>query len=35
LIILGAVFLYQMALLYQSENQQNIGRGIKPLLRAA
>lgn len=35
LIVLGAVFLYQMTLLYQFENHQDIGRGIKPLLRAA
>lgn len=34
LIVLGAVFLYQMALLYQFENHKDIGRGIKPLLRA-
>jgi hypothetical protein len=35
LIVLGAVLLYQMALLYQFKNQKDIGRGIKPLLRAA
>ena len=35
LIVLGAVLLYQIVLLYQFENSLSIGRGIKPLLRAA
>ena len=35
LILLAAVFLYQIVLLYQFENGLPIGRGIKPLLRAA
>lgn len=35
LFLLGAVLLYQIVLLYQHENNQDVGRGIKPLLRAA
>jgi hypothetical protein len=35
LIVLGAVFLYQLVLLYQLRYQQPVGVGIKPLLRAA
>ena len=35
LIALGAIFLYQLVLLYQHEQQLRIGRGIKALLRAA
>ncbi len=35
LIILGAVLLYQIVLLFQHENHMAVGRGIKPLLRAA
>lgn len=35
LLVLGAVFLYQIVLLYQHEHQLPIGKGIKPLLRAA
>lgn len=35
LIVLGAVLLYQLVLLYQHENDLPLGRGIKPLLRAA
>lgn len=35
LIVLGAVLLYQIVLLYQHEFGLPIGRGIKPLLRAA
>lgn len=35
LILLAAVLLYQIVLLYQFENGLPIGRGIKPLLRAA
>lgn len=35
LIALGAVFLYQLVLLYQHENQLEVGQGIKALLRAA
>lgn len=32
---LGAIFLYQLVLLYQHENQLEVGKGIKALLRAA
>jgi hypothetical protein len=35
LIVLGAVLLYQLALLYQFEHSKPLGQGIKPLLRAA
>jgi hypothetical protein len=35
LFVLAAVLLYQIILLYQYENGLDIGRGIKPLLRAA
>lgn len=35
LIVLGAVFLYQLVLLYQTRSQLPVGVGIKPLLRAA
>jgi hypothetical protein len=35
LIVLGAVLLYQLVLLYQFELQRPLGKGIKPLLRAA
>jgi hypothetical protein len=35
LLALGAIFLYQLVLLYQHEQQQEVGRGIKALLRAA
>jgi hypothetical protein len=35
LIVLGAIFVYQLVLLYQFNNTQHLGRGIKPLLRAA
>ena len=35
LIVLGAVFLYQLVLLYQVRYQQPVGVRIKPLLRAA
>ena len=35
LIVLGAVLLYQLVLLYQFQNSKPLGRGIKPLLRAA
>lgn len=35
LIVLGAVLLYQLVLLYQFEHRKPLGRGIKPLLRAA
>jgi hypothetical protein len=35
LIVLGAVLLYQLVLLYQCEQNLPLGRGIKPLLRAA
>ncbi len=35
LFVLGAVFVYQLALLYQIHDQRPIGVGIKPLLRAA
>jgi Transposase DDE domain len=32
---LGAIFLYQLVLFYQHENQLEVGKGIKALLRAA
>ena len=35
LIVLGAVLLYQLVLLYQFQHSIPLGRGIKPLLRAA
>lgn len=35
LIVLGAVLLYQLVLLYQFELHKPLGKGIKPLLRAA
>ena len=35
LIVLGAIFVYQLVLLYQFEHNLPVGRGIKPLLRAA
>lgn len=35
LIVLGAVLLYQLVLLYQFESNLPLGKGIKPLLRAA
>jgi hypothetical protein len=35
LIVLGAVLLYQLALLYQVQHGKPLGQGIKPLLRAA
>jgi Transposase DDE domain len=35
LIVLGAVLVYQIVLLYQFEQNLPLGRGIKPLLRAA
>jgi hypothetical protein len=35
LIVLGAVLLYQIVLLFQFEHQKPLGKGIKPLLRAA
>ena len=35
LLALGAVVLYQLALLYQHEHNLPLGKGIKPLLRAA
>jgi hypothetical protein len=35
LFVLGAVFLYQLVLLYQFESQLPLGTNIKPLLRAA
>lgn len=35
LLALGAIFLYQLVLLYQHEQQLPLGQGIKPLLRAA
>lgn len=34
-IVLGAVLLYQLALLYQHDNNLPLARGIKPLIRAA
>jgi Transposase DDE domain len=35
LLALGAVFVYQLVLLYQHEQHLPLGKGIKPLLRAA
>lgn len=35
LIVLGAVVVHQLVLLYQFEHQLPLGRGVKPLLRAA
>jgi hypothetical protein len=35
LLALGAIFIYQLALLYQHEQGQAVGKGIKALLRAA
>lgn len=35
LFALGAIFLYQLALFYQYENELEVGKGIKALLRAA
>jgi len=35
LFALGAILLYQIALLYQHQRQQPVGVGIKALLRAA
>ena len=35
LLALGAVVLYQLVLLYQHERNLPLGKGIKPLLRAA
>lgn len=35
LFALGAIFLYQLVLFYQHENQLEVGKGIKALLRAA
>lgn len=35
LIVLSAILLYQLVLLYQFEQNRPLGRGIKPLLRAA
>ena len=35
LFVLGAVFLYQLVLLYQYQHHRPLGVGIKPLLRAA
>jgi hypothetical protein len=35
LIVLGAVLLYQLVLLHQFEHRKPLGKGIKPLLRAA
>lgn len=35
LIVLGAVLLYQLVLLHQFEHDMPLGKGIKPLLRAA
>jgi hypothetical protein len=35
LFVLGAIFLYQLVLLYQFEYNLPVGRGIKPLLKAA
>ena len=32
---LGAVFVYQLALLYRHERKLDINRGLKPFLRAA
>jgi hypothetical protein len=35
LLALGAVVVYQLVLLYQHERHLPLGKGIKPLLRAA
>lgn len=35
LIVLGAVLVYQLALLYQFEHSKPLAQGIKALLRAA
>jgi hypothetical protein len=35
LIVLGAIVVYQVVLLYQFEHNLPLGKGIKPLLRAA
>ena len=35
LLALGAIVIYQLALLYQHEHNLPLGKGIKPLLRAA
>ena len=35
LLVLGAIFIYQLVLLYQHEQQLPVGKGIKALLRAA
>jgi hypothetical protein len=35
MLALGAIFLYQIVLLYQHQRQQPVGVGIKALLRAA
>ena len=35
LLALGAIFLYQLVLLYQHQNHLSVGKGIKALLRAA
>lgn len=35
LFVLGAIFVYQLVLLYQVEHNLSVGRDIKPLLRAA
>jgi hypothetical protein len=35
LLALGAIFVYQLALLYQHEQQLQLGVGVKALLRAA
>ena len=35
LLALGAIVVYQLGLLYQHEHNLPLGKGIKPLLRAA
>lgn len=35
LLALGAIFVYQIVLLYQHQQNKSVGKGIKPLLRAA
>ncbi len=35
LLALGAIFLYQLVLMYQHEQQLPLGQSIKPMLRAA
>ncbi len=35
LLALGAIFIYQLVLLYQHEQNLPVGKGIKALLRAA